>query len=69
MASLVRFTNGKGAYVVKTGSKAECEKVRADQMNSDDRAYKSIYIIADEVGFEAFRGDKGVVCSSGVWKS
>jgi hypothetical protein len=69
MVSLIRLTGGKGAYVVKTGSKAECEKARADALRSDERAYKSVFVIADETEFEAFRGDKGVVCSSGVWKA
>lgn len=66
MASLVRITPEKGAYVVKTGSREQCADAMKLARQSDKFVHKSVYVVVDEVGFIATHGVRGEL-SRGSW--
>lgn len=68
MASLIRLTPGKGAYVMCTGSRVQCAEERARIVQWDKFAYKSVFIVADEIGFDAMDGAKRAKIREENWK-
>lgn len=67
MASLVRLTPEKGAYVIRTGTREQCESDVSAVARFDKFAHKSVFVIMDEKGFVAISGAKGDELSRGEW--